>query len=169
MLRHICSRHVIPEGLSALRTLSTVSAAKPTNNRSQLVVALGKYAQRTQVLTASSIRTCFAAPPAATTTTTTTTVRHLHHPTTRNQIWRPFSSSGDSSKKSGGTEDAAAGTKDNDPNNNNNKDDDGSDETQIVLTPGQKVVAYSRLSMWAAILAFASVCAYYIGRELFPT
>lgn len=43
------------------------------------------------------------------------------------------------------------------------------EETQIVLTPGQKVVAASRLTMWAGIFAFASVCAYYIGKELIPT
>lgn len=49
------------------------------------------------------------------------------------------------------------------------KAEDGSDETQIVLTPGQKVVAYSRLGMWSGILAFACACAYYIGRELFPS
>jgi len=45
----------------------------------------------------------------------------------------------------------------------------GEEETQIVLTPGQKVVAASRLTMWAGIFAFASVCAYYIGKELVPT
>lgn len=45
----------------------------------------------------------------------------------------------------------------------------GEEETQIVLTPGQKVVAASRLTMWAGIFAFASVCAYYIGKELIPT
>ena len=43
------------------------------------------------------------------------------------------------------------------------------DETQLVLTPGQKVVAYSRLGLWAGIFAFACVCAYYIARELFPS
>jgi hypothetical protein len=43
------------------------------------------------------------------------------------------------------------------------------EERQIVLTPGQQVVAISRLTMWAGIGAFALVCAYYIGRELLPT
>eukprot|EP00550_Attheya_septentrionalis_P000304 CAMPEP_0198292348 /NCGR_PEP_ID=MMETSP1449-20131203/11813_1 /TAXON_ID=420275 /ORGANISM="Attheya septentrionalis, Strain CCMP2084" /LENGTH=239 /DNA_ID=CAMNT_0043991339 /DNA_START=98 /DNA_END=817 /DNA_ORIENTATION=- len=39
----------------------------------------------------------------------------------------------------------------------------------IVLTPGQKVVAGTRLTMWTGIFAFASVCAFYIGKELIPT
>jgi mitochondrial import inner membrane translocase subunit TIM21 len=52
------------------------------------------------------------------------------------------------------------------------KKDATEDETstsEIVLTPGEKVVAATRLSMWLGILAFASVCAYYIGKELLPT
>ncbi|KAG7338267.1 TIM21 domain containing protein [Nitzschia inconspicua] len=50
-------------------------------------------------------------------------------------------------------------------------DKDNNDDTtsEIVLTPGEKVVAATRLSMWLGILAFASVCAYYIGKELLPT
>lgn len=40
---------------------------------------------------------------------------------------------------------------------------------EIVLTPGQKVVAGTRLTMWAGILCFATACAYYIGKELLPT
>jgi import inner membrane translocase subunit TIM21 len=48
--------------------------------------------------------------------------------------------------------------------------DDAADETkEIVLTPGEAVVAASRLGMWAGILGFACVCAYYIGKELLPT
>ena len=43
------------------------------------------------------------------------------------------------------------------------------DSKEIVLTPGQKVVAASRLSMWAAIAAFAAVCGFYIVKELMPT
>ena len=44
------------------------------------------------------------------------------------------------------------------------------DETkEIVLTPGEKVVAVSRLGMYAGIFAFACACAYYIARELIPT
>lgn len=46
-------------------------------------------------------------------------------------------------------------------------DDDATKE--IVLTPGQKVVAASRLGMWAGILGFALVCGYYIAKELIPT
>ena len=40
---------------------------------------------------------------------------------------------------------------------------------EIVLTPGQKVVAGTRLTMWAGIFCFATACAYYIGKELLPT
>ena len=43
------------------------------------------------------------------------------------------------------------------------------DTKEIVLTPGQTVVAASRLTMWVGIFGFACACAYYIGRELFPT
>lgn len=46
-------------------------------------------------------------------------------------------------------------------------DDDGTKE--IVLTPGEQVVAVTRLSMWLGILGFACACAYYIGKELIPT
>ncbi|KAL9188092.1 hypothetical protein ACHAXT_006470 [Thalassiosira profunda] len=48
---------------------------------------------------------------------------------------------------------------------------DGGEPTsqEIVLTPGEKVVAGTRLTLWAGALAFASVCAYYIGKELLPT
>jgi hypothetical protein len=48
----------------------------------------------------------------------------------------------------------------------------GSEEdpgSELVLTPGEKVVAYSRLGMWGGIAVFAGFCAYYIGKELFPT
>lgn len=49
-------------------------------------------------------------------------------------------------------------------------DADAEDSTkEIVLTPGQKVVAASRLSMWVGIGVFACACAYYIGKELIPT
>jgi hypothetical protein len=61
---------------------------------------------------------------------------------------------GDKSKKAPG---AAAG----------GDDDDMTKE--LVLTPGEKVVAATRLTMWAGIAALAAVCAYYIGSELFPT
>ena len=72
-------------------------------------------------------------------------------------------------------------------NNNNQKDakssqsntstdgegggDGGGEPTsqEIVLTPGEKVVAGTRLFFWAGAFAFASVCAYYIGKELLPT
>lgn len=41
--------------------------------------------------------------------------------------------------------------------------------SEIVLTPGEKVVVGTRLFFWAGVFAFASVCAYYIGKELIPT
>ena len=40
---------------------------------------------------------------------------------------------------------------------------------EMVLTPGEKVVAGTRLFFWAGALSFASICAYYIGKELIPT
>ena len=46
---------------------------------------------------------------------------------------------------------------------------DAEDTKEIVLTPGQKVAAASRLTMWLGIFGFAGICAYYIGRELIPT
>ena len=55
----------------------------------------------------------------------------------------------------------------NDPKNNS--DSSGEDTKEIVLTPGQKVAAASRLTMWAGIFAFACGCAYFIGKELIPT
>ena len=45
---------------------------------------------------------------------------------------------------------------------------EGSVSTE-VLTPGEKVKAASRLGMWTGAAVLASFCAYYIGRELFPT
>eukprot|EP00559_Dactyliosolen_fragilissimus_P000890 CAMPEP_0184854884 /NCGR_PEP_ID=MMETSP0580-20130426/259_1 /TAXON_ID=1118495 /ORGANISM="Dactyliosolen fragilissimus" /LENGTH=273 /DNA_ID=CAMNT_0027349247 /DNA_START=26 /DNA_END=847 /DNA_ORIENTATION=+ len=45
------------------------------------------------------------------------------------------------------------------------------DETtsEIVLTPGQKVVAGANLAMWGGIMALAATCMYYIVTELMPT
>lgn len=57
--------------------------------------------------------------------------------------------------------------KDEPPNKNSNNDNE--DTKEIVLTPGQKVAAASRLTMWAGIFAFACSCAYFIGKELIPT
>ena len=55
----------------------------------------------------------------------------------------------------------------------NTSDGDGkqqsSDSNEVVLTPGETVVAVSRLSMWAGIAVFAAACAYYIVLELVPT
>jgi hypothetical protein len=45
---------------------------------------------------------------------------------------------------------------------------DEADTKEIVLTPGEKVVVAGRLGLWMGIAAFASVCAYYIGKELMP-
>jgi mitochondrial import inner membrane translocase subunit TIM21 len=49
------------------------------------------------------------------------------------------------------------------------KDEEEDPTKDIVLTPGEQVVVATRLSMWLGILAFASMCAYYIGKELLPT
>lgn len=43
------------------------------------------------------------------------------------------------------------------------------ESAELVLTPGEKVVAGTRLFFWAGALSFAGVCAYYIGKELIPT
>jgi hypothetical protein len=48
-------------------------------------------------------------------------------------------------------------------------DKDGSDTKEIVMTPGEQVAAASRVTLWFGISIFASVCAYYIGKELIPT
>ena len=52
--------------------------------------------------------------------------------------------------------------------NNKSSGEPGGDPTsqEMVLTPGEKVVAGTRLFFWAGALSFASVCAYYIGKEL---
>ena len=53
-----------------------------------------------------------------------------------------------------------------------NKANDPNEEEmtqEIVLTPGEQVVAASRLGVWAAVGMFALACAYYIGKELIPT
>ena len=58
---------------------------------------------------------------------------------------------------------------------NSAKEKAGSEEagaaesTEIMLTPGEKVVAGTRLAVWAGVGVFASFCAYYIGKELFPS
>jgi hypothetical protein len=49
----------------------------------------------------------------------------------------------------------------------NQKSDDETKE--IVLTPGEKVAAAGKLTMWGGIFVFAGICAYYIGKELIPT
>lgn len=147
MFRAVSANHIVTQSWGAVRSLSTTGAS--TRTRSKFAVVLGQNSSQYNIL--ASVRSCYAAPALAN--------RQLLQP--RSQVSRMFSS--DASK-----------------NNNNNKQGgpekegggdakDGSEETQIVLTPGQKMVAYSRLSMWAGIFAFASVCAYYIGRELFPT
>lgn len=40
---------------------------------------------------------------------------------------------------------------------------------EIVMTPGEKVAAASRLTLWGGIGLFAAFCAYYIAAELMPT
>jgi len=53
----------------------------------------------------------------------------------------------------------------------NNSKPPPKDETsqELVLTPGEKVVAGTRLTMYAGMFALAGCCAYYIGKELLPT
>lgn len=40
---------------------------------------------------------------------------------------------------------------------------------ELVLTPGQKVVAGGKTIMYLSMFGFAGVCAYFIGKELLPT
>lgn len=54
-------------------------------------------------------------------------------------------------------------------NNNTNPKDEASSTQELVLTPGEKVVAGTRLSIYAGAAVFAACCAYYIGKELLPT
>lgn len=49
------------------------------------------------------------------------------------------------------------------------KAEDAGEAHEIMLTPGEQVVAASRLTLWAGIGVFAIACAYYIGKELIPT
>lgn len=60
-------------------------------------------------------------------------------------------------------------TKKNGPSSNEGNLEAEEMSQEIVLTPGQKVVAGTRLSMWAGIAVLASCCAYYIGKELLPS
>jgi import inner membrane translocase subunit TIM21 len=46
---------------------------------------------------------------------------------------------------------------------------DGADRNDIVLTPGEKVAAGTRLTMFAGAAVFACICGYYIVSELIPT
>lgn len=78
----------------------------------------------------------------------------VNKPSVSSSSWRALSSDTKKEQKSseGGT------------------DGDGDDDTkEIVLTPGEKVVAASRLGMYAGLFGFACACAYFIGRELIPT
>jgi len=54
-------------------------------------------------------------------------------------------------------------------NKSNGTSGENESANEIVLTPGQKVVATTRLTMWAGVAALALACSYYIGRELLPT
>ena len=56
-------------------------------------------------------------------------------------------------------------------NKNSNKTDSQKDPNNdaLVLTPGQKVVAGTRLTLYASAFLFGSFCLYYIAKELIPT
>jgi import inner membrane translocase subunit TIM21 len=49
------------------------------------------------------------------------------------------------------------------------KEGEESTTDEIVLTPGEKVVAATRLGWYLGLASFAAACAYYIGKELIPT
>lgn len=52
---------------------------------------------------------------------------------------------------------------------NKGEGEEDTEMKEIMLTPGQKVAAYSRLAMWVGAFGFALVCGYYIAKELIPT
>ena len=49
------------------------------------------------------------------------------------------------------------------------KEGDENTTDEIVLTPGEKVVAVTRLGWYIGLASFAAACAFYIGKELIPT
>lgn len=49
------------------------------------------------------------------------------------------------------------------------KEGDESTTDEIVLTPGEKVVAATRLGWYLGLAGFAAACAFFIGKELIPT
>lgn len=49
------------------------------------------------------------------------------------------------------------------------KEGEESTADEIVLTPGEKVVAATRLGWYLGLAGFAAACAYFIGKELIPT
>lgn len=54
-------------------------------------------------------------------------------------------------------------------NEEKKKEGDESTTDEIVLTPGEKVVAATRLGWYLGLAGFAAACAYFIGKELIPT
>jgi hypothetical protein len=85
----------------------------------------------------------------------------------KSSTFRLMSTSGSNTNNKSDQTDATKST------NTSASDGDGkqqsSDSNEIVLTPGETVVAVSRLTMWAGIAIFATACAYYIAMELIPT
>jgi len=59
--------------------------------------------------------------------------------------------------------------KDNKKSKIEEKLNDEEQKQEIMLTPGEKVAAGSRMLLWSGILGFACVCAYYVIKELLPT
>ena len=83
-----------------------------------------------------------------------------------NIFWRTLSSNANANNDSSSKKENPSS----DDKKKSGGDGDGDEETkEIVLTPGEQVVAATRLTMWAGIFVFACACAYYIGKELIPT
>jgi hypothetical protein len=78
------------------------------------------------------------------------------------------SSSGGEGKKNTNAKQADATTAKNSKEGGGDPADE-STSGELILTPGEIVVASSRIGMWIGIVIFAGCCAYYIGKELFPT
>eukprot|EP00956_Cyclotella_meneghiniana_P005181 scaffold6459_cov21-Cyclotella_meneghiniana.AAC.2 len=91
---------------------------------------------------------------------TSRTQHRIHAKSSSTAIRAASSSSANENKKT---------TNDNNTQSTNNSGEEPPTSQEIVLTPGEKVVVGTRLFFWAGALSFASVCAYYIGKELLPT
>jgi hypothetical protein len=151
------------------------SSSSSSSSSSVTTVSLGRLSPRHQLYRyrpfgSSSVLIMMnrGGAPAATTT---------HHRMTLTSSLRPsiiISSRGSrhsSSSSSGPRKETASSSATGATNSHEStsSSSESSSSHEIVLTPGEKVVATTRLFFYAGALTFASMCAYYIGKELLPT